>query len=740
MFETDNETNDLRFESSDLQSESSTEVNGINMKYNRYLQESTSILSMSGEPSQILKAYRDLLDAVNLDELYGMMRYRCDKVLYDRFKTKYGRNGSYYVDVKDRVEMVELLFKDCMTEGQMTHLAGSTVIHPYDSASSDKKIDILSKMLLATFKNNVKLDDENKVLFYKDGESFKAISDYTDESFAFFLSEPLTGIITAKEMLVALRSFKTEARRLYKQSNVIQFNDCYLEKGVCKPGFYPSGFPRFMIKRDVYQAYSTRKTTVHSKALDQLIMNLCNYDETTKERFLDVISTVFLNDSGFKKRYNFSPRIVGKDGSNGKSSFRTVIENAFRSIDSTSSNDDSAGGNVCSFETKDLNQDRTKYRVVNSLIAIDGDSSTSQINEDSCSIFKQITSGDDVLIRPLYGESFERTAIAMMINFSNDFPASSDKSAAYLRRLEYIECEYQILDKEHEHELGFNSKLQQFDVDDDWFDEIRSDKAAQYLIEDMIIRAARILETRQISPASSQMNQLRLAFAFKNDSSLAFVKEFGESAIVGFSVKEVKEKYREWCEDNDLTIMKRKFNETLESKGFARIRASFKQLNPDSSIFYGCKTAGSSVNAWHFSDKTKNKEYFDTLHKEREYEYKSDKLAKDKDHSAVKELDIELYADELKIVKLFIARLETRDSQIVNRPAASVLIDFETFIAELGCKPINRITFNKIMESLGYERKNLAMNRIILTDEEKEIETQKETRVMRCWVKTKSNG
>lgn len=709
-----------------------TKEEQINMQYTSHLQNEASIYE-SNDMSRALETYAKLLDVIDLDEMYGMIRYRCDKILFDKFKSKSDINGSYYVGVEKRYELAHRLFKDCMTDAQMTYLANSTTIHPFDCATSDKKVDLAARMLLRVLNDKVKLDDDNKILFYKDGESFKAIKNYTDESFAIFLAAPLTGVMTAKEMQASLKIFKNEAARHYKQSNVIQFNDCYVEQGICKPGFYPDGFPRFMIKRNVYQAYLTRKTTVHSKALDQLVLNLCNYDETTKERFMDVISTVFLNDSSFKKKYNFSPRIVGKDGANGKSSFRTVVENAFRSVESTSSDDKSVGGNVCSFETKDLNNSRTTYRVVNSLIAIDGDSSTAQINEDACSVFKQITSGDDVLIRPLYGESFERTAIAMMINFSNDFPASSDKSAAYLRRLEYIECEYQILDKEHERELGVNSKLQKFEVNDDWFDEIKSDDAAQYLIEDMIIRAARILETRKISPASQHMIDLKMEFAFSNNSSLAFLKEFEESSIVGFSVKEVKEKYREWCEENDLTIMKRKFNETLESKGFVRIRSSFKQLNVDSSKFYECRETGTSVNAWHYSDKDKDQAYFDRMHAENEYDYKVDKSV---DNSGkFKAIDQELYSNEISLVKLFIARSESRDTKILNRPVSSVFEDFESFLDEIECEKISRVTFNKVMESLGYRRKNLAFARVELTDEEREIETQKNTKVMGCWIK-----
>ena len=710
----------------------SNEGESINVKYAYYLQDKASIEG-SQRVSQSLSTYSELLESINLDMMYGLLRYRCDRELYDFYKSK-RENGSYHVDTEKRFEMAQYLFEDCMSHDQMSYLVKSKIIRPYDCASSRSKIHIVSEMLTEHLETKVKLDDENKVLFYKDGKSFKAIKNYTDESFAKFLAAPMTGVITDDDMLAALKKFKTETARQYRQSDVIQFNDCYIEKGVCKQGFYSDGFPRFMIKRDVYQAYSTEKTTVHSKALDQLIMNLCNYDETTKERFMDVISTVFLNDNSFKKKYNFSPRIVGRDGSNGKSSFRTVVENAFRSIESTSSNDRLAGGNVCSFETKNLNDDRTTYRVVNSLIAIDGDSSTSQINEDACSIFKQITSGDDVLVRPLYNECYERAAITMMINFSNDFPASSDKSSAYLRRLEYIECEYQILDKDHENELGAHSKLQRFEVDEDWFDEIRSDEAAQYLIEDMIIRAKRIFETREISPASEHMTKLRLEFAFKNDSSLAFLNDFDESSIVGFSVKEIKEKYREWCEDNDLTIMKRKFNETLESKGLIRIKASFKYLNTDSSKFIECKEFGSSVNAWQFSDKTKNEEYFNKLHSENELAYKADKSIRDV--SAVRKIDEHLFSDEIKIIKLFVAWMESKNKLIINRPTSDVFEYFEAFISELGCDKISRITFNKVMESFGYRRKNVALNRADLTEEELSSSKYQNAKVINIWTKS----
>ena len=110
----------------------------INMQYTSHLQNEASIYE-SNDMSRALETYEKLLDVIDLDEMYGMIRYRCDKILFDKFKSKSDINGSYYVGVEKRYELAHRLFKDCMIDAQMTYLANSTTIHPFDCATSDKK-------------------------------------------------------------------------------------------------------------------------------------------------------------------------------------------------------------------------------------------------------------------------------------------------------------------------------------------------------------------------------------------------------------------------------------------------------------------------------------------------------------------------------------------------------------------------------------------------------------------------
>lgn len=235
-----------------------TKEERINMTYTKHLQHHVSNnkkASFSGE----LETYAPLLESINLDLIYANLRFRCDRDLYDRYKSRRDKNGAFYLDMEDRLTMIQFLFENCSDNDEITHMLSDETLVPYDSPTPSRRINAASSLLIEHLKDKIKIDSENKVLFYKDGESFKVILDYTDESFARFLAAPVTHFINNQEMEDALKKFKVSEARRYRHSNVIQFNDCYLEKGICKPGFYPDGFPRFMIKRNVYQAYLTRK-------------------------------------------------------------------------------------------------------------------------------------------------------------------------------------------------------------------------------------------------------------------------------------------------------------------------------------------------------------------------------------------------------------------------------------------------------------------------------------------------
>ena len=679
--------------------------------------------------SPLMMKYLPLLKLVNFDELIAMVRYRSSKMLYDQYKTR-NDNGVYTITEENKVNMINEVFCTTATSRRKVFLLDSKTISPYDCTNRSLRVNLLAKELEILLGDIVKLDSENRRLFYKTENSIEVIEDYDDFSFAEFISYPLFALMPTVEVLEAIELFKKKLSysSSYKES-VIQFDDCYIRNGEVHKGFYSEGFARFTIKRKVLKAVENRKTTVYSNELDELMLHLCNYDKQTKERFLDVVSTVFLNNSEFKQLYNFSPRIVGKDGRNGKSVFKSVIEKAFGGHTSS---------NVAAFRMSKLDDSRTLYHVVHALIAIDGDSSTKQISEDAAEAFKCITTGDPISVRALYGEQKEVPAMTMMIEFSNDFPMSADKSAAYLRRLEFIRCDYQLINDKSE--LGPNSKMPQIELDQAWFNAIRSDRAAQYLIESLLIRSQRIRETGEISPKSDQMKAMLTLYSYENNSALAFYEELGAEKIVGRTVKEIKELYRAWCEENDLTIMKKKFIETLESQGLKRSRVSFKNMSVDSDQFYYCQTTGHRIVAWQFASVARNKLHFENLHKSEKDAYqtiedRSVQVSKSSNEKDSVKRSFEIDQELIKSIVLFMQE-KLSEEEFDHIPVAIVKDLFDNWCKENDVEYVTSQKFNKTIENcFSRHRVNLTLGQMRVSEEQKTQYREDGKRMLSCWVR-----
>ena len=673
------------------------------------------------ENNEVISKYLPLLDIVEFDQMIAMMNYRCNKTLYDRYKSR-NDNGVYEISPLDRAVMIENVFGKNLDEEGKAILKVSEIILPYDHASKSFRIDLFANEIYHLFGNLIKLDDLNNRLFYKTANSIEVIEDYDDYSFAEFLRYPITSVISTSDAIAAINSFKRmlSYSNSYKES-VIQFDDCYIRDGKVHAGFYSEGFARFTIKRRVLKAVENRKTSVYSKELDELMLHLCNYDKQTKERFLDVVSTVFLNNSEFKQLYNFSPRIVGKDGRNGKSVFKSVIEKAFGGHTSS---------NVAAFRMSKLDDPRTLYHVVHALIAIDGDSSTKQISEDAAEAFKCITTGDPISVRALYGEQKEVPSMTMMIEFSNDFSMSADKSAAYLRRLEFIRCDYQLITDKSE--LGPNSKMPQIELSQQWFNAIRSDLAAQYLIESLLIRSQRIRETGEISPKSDQMKAMLTLYSYENNSALAFYEEFGADKIVGRTVKEIKELYRAWCEENDLTVMKKKFIETLESQGLKRSKVSFRNLSVDSDQFFHCRSENTRIAAWQFANSVRNNLHFENLREHESNMYIiGDKTKDGSKRSSSIVIDQEIVSC---IVRFIRERLS--EEEFDHIPVAIVKDRFDRWCKENEIEYITPQKFNQTIENcFSRHRETLTLRQMNISEEQKEIYRKEDKRSLSCWVR-----
>ena len=558
-----------------------------------------SQLSMTKE----LQRYAILLNIINFERINRALRFMSNQ----DYKNFYTRGEVYRNLVKEHnvdvawVEINALARSEIFADDQI--LREDETLELGKCVSSVARIDRAKDLLFAQFEGRVRLDSElNMMLVRLEDKSIVTIDDYDRISFAHFISLLLLSLSSSEADSVIK---KLEARQSSKsrENVIIQFNDCYVEDGIVKSGMYEAeDLPRFFINRNVYDAVKSKQPTVSSEAVDQLILHLCNFDERIRDRVFAVMSTVFLNSKKLKTRFNVSPRIYGKDGANGKTTFTTLLENAFGTR------------NVKAVSISELDNERTVYTAANALIALDSDSTGKMISDDAASNFKSLTSGEMMKIRGLFKNEEQVKTSCMMIALSNMLPASSDKSAAYLRRLEISRCDYQLTNDESK--LGPNSKCTLIDLTDEFFDELYSDNAAQYLIESLLIESQRLRKDGFLPPKPKTMNDIIEKFAEDNDSAAAFVLDVGLEKVIGYSVSHVKQIYSDWCEENDMTELKRKFNETLEDRyGLVRKVVNIaKNIHEDDKSFaQSIAKPAATVRAWQFADHKKNEEFFNRV-------------------------------------------------------------------------------------------------------------------------------
>lgn len=178
----------------------------INLKYIEHLRHK-QIFNKDDKISYHLETYYPLLESIDFDVVYGMIRYRCDKSLYDEFKSR-RRNGLIHVAAEDRLILAKRLFSDCLDEEAMMKLVNLNFIRPYDRRSAEMRSNTVTHEMIRHLDHKIKIDDQTHILYYKNGKEFKEIRNYSDKDFADFLVEPVIPVISKSGMLEAVKNFK----------------------------------------------------------------------------------------------------------------------------------------------------------------------------------------------------------------------------------------------------------------------------------------------------------------------------------------------------------------------------------------------------------------------------------------------------------------------------------------------------------------------------------------------------
>lgn len=524
----------------------------------------------------------------------------------------------------------------------------SDITLPSSKSSKSKLQETFDRLDSALMEADVKFDTRNLKLFYTDSitNERKVIDNFNVTEFSSFLrlvfrtstyfgmKQMLTNNKEAKKYVEQmLKSDKFIAN--YASSNVIQFLDCYVEHGHFKPGISPQ-IPRFYINRKVYETVKSGKTQTQCGEMDDLIAHLCRYDEATIESFKSRFSTFLMNDSDLKSGYEVTANILfGASGGNGKSLFVECLQRAV--------GDENVGTSTFS------GFDNSNYELpsmCNSLIVVDGDIKDAQLSGEMSGAFKLFVFGQDLSTRDIFHGASTFRPCTMLVGCTNYMLSAADKSGGFARRFSIFGQPQKLLTPTSNR-------------DTQWIESVKSDRAAQYLIELLVLAHIKDMESGHLVESSDSMTVANGLFANANDSAQMYVEEVGMSEVILKPVRAVKRQYEEWCEMNNVQPLKNKFQSSMSSK-FNLVNASIvkDKVNLDESdlMSNGFGPNIKMIRCWKHNHKLVNDKY----------------RARFEENASVVE-SIDLVKDDEELVKLIVEAIleDVRSSLIAKEEIVS---------------------------------------------------------------------
>lgn len=487
------------------------------------------------------------------------------------------------------------------------HSLDETNPHPIGFRDKSKWYSYASRFLTNAFMGaNLQIDRLSNKLYFTDSSNDRVfIENFTEASFVSFLEIVLhTSDIFDKqidwtadllnklvESMLNNEEFSTELIR----NDIIQLNDCYVKDGIFLKGKYPY-IPRFYINYSVYNVVETRTPSKVVPELDEFIMHLSDYDRDTAKVLLSRMSSFLMNSEDLKSSASNTINILyGASGQNGKSLFLSVFKKIFNTE------------NIMYAGLRDFNnRNYSLPQMCQSLLVVDEDASDLQLDSDAASAIKQFTQGQTMYVRSIYEKVKAYRPRAMVVACTNHMPTAVDKSEGFNRRFSIFTQTSKIINKEHSRS-------------DEWFKAIKSDDAAQYLLELLVLAHLDNMKRGCLMPISNRMKEINEDFVEKNDTAVMYVRAVGLKEIVGKPARLVKECYEKWCEDNGVVALKSKFNTTLETKFNLKSRLiSVKKLTIDESDLRanGFPESMKQIKSWVHTDEDVTNKYLEIYQSE----------------------------------------------------------------------------------------------------------------------------
>lgn len=215
-------------------------------------------------------------------------------------------------------------------------------------------------------------------------------------------------------------------------------------------------------------------------------------------------------------------------GANGKSTFLEMIKNMLGEY------------NISSLDLKELSEKFQNAEICGKLANIGDDIDSEYIS--NAAVFRKLVTGERIQVQRKGERPFEFNNYAKMMFSANNIPrlGSAKDSYAILRRLVIIPFEAKFSPED----ADYNPNIKH---------DLRQQSAMEYLIKIALDGLKRVLKNNAYTKSEQVQKELN-DFEISNNNIFAFVKEYEADGyeIVNNSVKDVYDKYKEFCLSNGI--------------------------------------------------------------------------------------------------------------------------------------------------------------------------------------------
>lgn len=255
---------------------------------------------------------------------------------------------------------------------------------------------------------------------------------------------------------------------------------------------------------------------VNDKWVNKFLNDISCNNEEKKISLIELIGSMFLIENSPCKIFY----LYGPSGSNGKSTFTSMLRNFL-------------GSNLTSnIDIGSLQDDTCMYSLIGKMLNVSDDADFSILKYSKTSRMKSIASGETLTIRPIYMHPITAKFFCLLVVSCNNLPLFDDKSGGLSRRLVI---------------LDFSMKLKKEDKIPNMVELLSTDSAKSTILNLAIKGMNNIITNNYELTENESINKTMSDYYLETDNVRSFLKDRN---IENNEVSEVYKQYVRYCNDD----------------------------------------------------------------------------------------------------------------------------------------------------------------------------------------------